>query len=159
MCDHPACGSDFFNQIQAFAILALQAGPGSIIFQNEVTNNDVGIGVFSPDQWCKIHDNKFKDDRFFGMIFLDGEYTSSQDKISGGIVGVAAIAITANTVVTLVNDKITGTSIPAQELACCGVSSKKITVPPGGFKVSQSQYDVKSSQIHKLIEDKFGKLY
>lgn len=159
ICDHPACGSDFFNQIQAFAILALQASPGSIIFQNEVTNNDVGIGVFSPDQCCKIHDNKFKDDRFFGMTFLDGEYTSSQDKISGGIVGVAAIAITANTVVTLVNDKITGTSIPTQELACCGVTSKIITVPPGGFKVSQSQYDVKSSQIHKLIENKFGKLY
>jgi hypothetical protein len=69
-----------------------------------------------------------------------------------------AIAITAYTIATLVNSKITGTSIPTQELSCCGVTSKIITVPPGGFKVSQSLYDVKSSQINKLMENKFGKL-
>ena len=88
----------------------------------------------------------------------DGKQTSSQDKISGGNVGVLSATFSENTVVTLVNDKITGATTPTQELSCCGVTAKIVTVPPGGFKVSQSQLNIKSSQVHKLLEKKFGKL-
>ena len=158
ICGHPACGPDFFNQIQSAAILALQAIPDSTIFQNEVTNNDVGIGVFSDDRCCKISQNKLEDNQFFGMSFLDGVYTSLQDKISGGNIGVAAIGISTNTKVTLVNDKITSTTAPTQELSCCGGTAEIVTVPPGGFKVSVSQANVKSSQVHDLMEKKFKKL-
>lgn len=66
------------------------------------------LGVFSNNKCCNIHENNYKDNRFFGETFVDGVYTSSKDKISGENVGVASIAITTDTIVTLVNDKITG---------------------------------------------------
>ena len=46
ICDIPdTCGPDWFNQIQAFGIVADTAGEGSVIANNYVTNNDAGIGV------------------------------------------------------------------------------------------------------------------
>jgi len=59
------------------------------------------------------------------MNFLVGDYTSSQDKFSGGNVGIAAIAIACQ--YHCYHDKITEASIPTQELTCCGVTSKIIT--------------------------------
>ena len=37
---------------------------------------------------------------------------------------------------------ITGTT--PQELSCCRLTAKIVTVPPGGFKVSRSQFNMKS---------------
>jgi len=118
----------------------------------------VGISVAENSKCCDVHDNKLKDNRFFGLTLVDGEHTSSQDKISGGSIGIAAISFGVRTVATLVNDKIIGATTPTQELSCCGGTAEIVTVPPGGFKVCQSQVNIKSSQAHKLLEQKFGKL-
>jgi hypothetical protein len=91
---------------------------------------------------------------WIGMVIQSGKQTSSQDKISSGNVGVAAVSFGDKTVATLVNDKITGATIPTQELSCCGGTAEIVTVPPGGFKVSKSQLIVKSSQVEKLLEQK-----
>lgn len=158
LCTNPVCGPDFFSQVQAVAILAIDAGSGSIISNNEVSDNDIGIVLAGGSNCCKVHDNKLKSNRFFGIVVIDGEQTSANDKISGGNFGVVAIAFTTGTLATLVSDKNTGTSVPTQEFSCCGVIAKIVVVPPGGFKVSQSQVNIKSSQAHKLIEKKFGNL-
>lgn len=158
LCNDPDCGPDAFDDFQTFGIDAFDPGSGSIISNNDFSNNDVAISVVGNSECCKVHHNNIKDSHSFGVIVVDGSQIISQTKISGGNVGIAAIAFSANTVATLVNDKITGTTNPTQELSCCGVTAKIVTVPPGGFKVSQSQVDIKSSQAHKILEKKFGKL-
>ena len=46
ICEIPnTCGPDWFNQIQAFGIVADSAGEGSVIANNYVTKNDAGISV------------------------------------------------------------------------------------------------------------------
>lgn len=158
ICNNPDCGPDFFTQIQGSGVNVFDAAAGTTISNNEIVNNDLGISVGENSKCCKVHDNKLKNNRFYGISFVDGEHISSQDKISGGNVGVAAISFGVKTIATLVNDKITGTPTPTQELSCCGGTAEIVTVPPGGFKVSQSQANIKSSHAHKLLEQKFGKL-
>jgi len=158
LCNTSYCGPDFFTETQGSGINAFDAASGTTISNNEVINNDLGISVAESSKCCKVHDNKLKDNRFFGLTLVDGEHTSSQDKISGGSIGIAAISFGVRTVATLVNDKITGATTPTQELSCCGGTAEIVTVPPGGFKVSQSQANIKSSQAHKLLEQKFEKL-
>lgn len=143
ICNDPACGPDFFNQLQSFGIATVGAAAGTIISNNDVSNNDVGIGVFLNSGCCIISANKLTDNRFFGLIISDSKQTSSNDKISGGNVGVAAIAFSANTVATLVHDTIVGTTTPTQELSCCGFTAKIVTIPPNAFPIAIS----KSSQI------------
>jgi hypothetical protein len=127
LCNDPTCGPDFFTQTQAAAILAIEAGAGSVISHNEVSDNDTGIVVAGNSGCCDINHNKLIDNRFFGMILLDGDHTSSHDKISGGNVGVAVIATGVDTVGTLVHDKI-DSPIPVQELSCCGFSAEAVVI-------------------------------
>ena len=150
ICKNSACGPDYFNQFQAFGI-AFEGEKGSIISNNEVFNNDVGIGASFGSGCRKISDNVLKNNRFFGITIQDGKYTSKEDKISGGNVGVAAIAISASTVATLINDEITKTAIPTQELSCCGFTASIVSVPADSFKVSKLQLNIKSSQVQKLL--------
>ena len=85
ICDIPnTCGPDWFNQIQAFGIVADSAGEGSVIANNYVTNNDAGIGVFGASGCCIVDYNKLKDNRFFGIIIGDSEHIVSNTKIFGG---------------------------------------------------------------------------
>ena len=151
-CNDPAWGPDYLTQFQGFGIILSSSAPGTKVSQNDLSKNDVGIGAIGGSGCCKIHDNILKDNRFFGIVIQDGKHTSSQDKISGGNVGVAAVSFGEKTVATLVNDKITGATTPTQELSCCGGTAEIVTVPPGGFKVSNSQFNVKSSQVENLME-------
>ena len=43
ICNNPICGPDFFNQAQAAGIFALEAAAGTIISNNDVSNNDIGL--------------------------------------------------------------------------------------------------------------------
>jgi nitrous oxidase accessory protein NosD len=90
------------------------AGPdSSIISNNYVSNNDVGISITGEQSGCCIIDyNKLTDNRFFGIVIADGEHKVSNTKIFGGEVGVAAIATNANTTATLDNVKIVDAEIP-----------------------------------------------
>jgi parallel beta-helix repeat protein len=156
ICNHPDCGPDFFNQVQGVAILAVAAASGSSISHSEISNNDIGIAVAGNSGCCKITNNKLKDNRFFGITIVDGNHASSHDKISGGNVGVASIAIDADTTATLVHDKITDTTTPTQELECCGFTAEIVTIPSNSFQSSQ----LKSSQVSEVdpdfIKKKFG---
>ena len=137
ICNEPdVCGPNFFTQTQATGINAFAAAKGTIISNNDVSNNDIGISVCENSKCCKVFNNIVKDNRFFGITLVDGEYTSSQDKISGGDTGVAAVSFGVNTVATLVNDKIKDTDTPFQELTCGG-SAKIVVIPPKSIHPEQ----------------------
>lgn len=110
------CGPDFVTQFQGFGIAADSVDTGSVISSNVVSNNDAGILVEENNQCCKIDHNTLTKNRFFGIIVLDGEQTISNTKISGGNVGVLAVAFSVDTVAKLDRVLIRGATIPTQEL-------------------------------------------
>ncbi|MGE5862221.1 MAG: hypothetical protein ACM31H_00475 [Nitrososphaerales archaeon] len=91
---------------------------GSIIYNNYLSNNDVGISLTGEESGCCVIDhNRLTDNRFFGIAVADGEHTVSNTKIFGGNIAVAAIATNANTVATLDRVKIVDAEIPVQALS------------------------------------------
>ena len=129
ICNLPECGPDFFTQLQSAGIVADSAGEGSVISNNYVSNNDAGIAVIGASGCCIIDYNKLTDNRFFGITIVDGEQTISNTKILGGNIGVAAVAITANTVAILDNVKIIGATTPVQELPSGGFTAEVVFLP------------------------------
>ena len=135
ICDIPnTCGPDWFNQFQAFGIVADSAGEGSVIANNYVTNNDAGIGVFGSSGCCIVDYNKLKDNRFFGVIIGDSEHIVSNSKIFGGQIGAAAIATFDNTTAILDHVKIVGAEIPIQSLSSGNLTAAVNVLSPSFFQ-------------------------
>lgn len=133
ICDIlPDCGSNFFTQFQGYRII-VDSTPGSIVSNNYVSNNEVGIGVFGISRCCIVEDNKLKDNRFFGIIINDGDHTISNTKIFGGNVGAAAIAFSANTTATLDHVKIVDAGIPIQALSTGNLNAAVNVLSPSFF--------------------------
>ncbi len=134
ICNIPdTCGPDFFNQFQAFGIVADNAEQGSVISNNYVSNNDGGIAVVGESGCCIVDYNKLTDNRFFGITIVDGEHTISNTKIFGGQVGAAAVAITANTTATLDRVKIVNAEIPIQALSTGNLTAAINVISPSFF--------------------------
>ncbi len=132
ICNLPDCGPNFFTQTQAFGII-VDSALGSIVSNNYVSNNDVGIGVFGTSGCCIVDYNKLTDNRFFGIVIADGEHTISNTKIFGGNIGVAAIATNANTVATLDHVKIVDAEIPVHALSSGDLTASVNVVSPYFF--------------------------
>ncbi len=157
ICINPECGPDFFTQTQGAGILYFEAAAGSAISNNEISDNDIGIAVGGTSECCKIDHNKLKNNPFFGITIFDGEQTSTHDKISGGDIGVAAIATFVDTTATLVHDKITGATTPTEELECCGFTAEIVTIPPNSFQSSQLKSSSQATEVDPdFIKKKFG---
>ena len=106
-------------------------GEGSIISNNYVSNNDVGISMTGEQSGCCIIDhNKLTDNRFFGVVVADSEHRISNTKIFGGEVGVAAIATNANSTATLDHVKIVDAEIPVQALSTGNLTAAVNIVSP-----------------------------
>ena len=134
ICNIPnTCGPNWFNQFQAFGIIADIVSEGSIIANNYVSNNDAGIGVFAESGCCIVEQNKLKDNRFFGMIVGDSEHIVSKSKIFGGQIGVAAISTFGNTTATLDRVKIVGAEIPIQSLSSGNLTAAVNVLSPSFF--------------------------
>jgi hypothetical protein len=123
LCTHPNCGPDFFTQFQGIGILAADAAPGSVFSRNTISGNDVGLALAFGSGCCQTSQNTLRDNRFFGVLVVDGSHTLSQTTISGSAVGVAAIAFGADAIATLQQVVITGAAQPVQEIACCGLTA------------------------------------
>ena len=93
LCNTPSCGPDFLTQFQGFGIVAIKTGAGTVISNNDVSNNDIAIGVAGSSGCCKIDRNILTENRFFGIVVVDSEHTISNTKISGGYVGVLAVSV------------------------------------------------------------------
>lgn len=134
-CDSPdfqtsGCGSDPASQFQSSGIGTTFAGAGTVIANNRLSNNDIGIYlVFSPN-CCRVNSNTLTDNRFFGEAIQDGDNSISHDLISGGQVGVGVIADAVDTTGTLRNVTITGTSVaPTQDISFSPYTARTVLRP------------------------------
>lgn len=120
-----SCGTDFFTEFQIAGIIG--GGPGVVISRNLLFGNQVGIYA---GETAEIGDNILVDNSYFGIALQDGDFTVSNDQISGGFGGIAVIASFVDTQAVLDNVQITGTSGPAvQEFECCGFTATTIGGP------------------------------
>jgi parallel beta-helix repeat protein len=116
------CGPDPLIDFQSSGILAQEVGARSVeILNNHVFGNDTGIYQDASPHCCMISGNHVSNNRFFGIAIQDGDGATSENTITGGRVGIAVIAGTADTVGVLQGDRIRRASIaPVQEVECCG---------------------------------------
>ena len=127
VCTIPGCGPDPIFEFQAMGVLIDSTPEGSTIADNHVAGSDVGIyQVFSPN-CCRITKNTLTDNRFFGVVIQDGDGTASDNRISGGQVGIGVVADFVDTVGVLRGDHITGSTVaPVREIQCCGFTATAI---------------------------------
>jgi parallel beta-helix repeat protein len=119
-CNMPSdCGPDPINQGQSVGIFTFDADVGTKIWNNNIiSNNDVGIYLYSSSGCCTTEHNTLTNNRFFGLVIQDGDNIVSYNTVSGGSVGIAVVADSVNTVGTLQNNTINGTSVrPIQEIS------------------------------------------
>ena len=121
ICSAPVCGPDVANpQLdQASGILLYGAGNGTVVNYNTVSQNDIGIGITScDDPFCltpqntpsvEIKNNTVSNSGAAGILIKDENYIISNNQIEGpGLVGIAVISGTANTVAVLIDNQING---------------------------------------------------
>jgi hypothetical protein len=121
ICSAIVCGPDLANPHldQAAGVLLYGAGNGTVVEYNNVSQNDLGIGVIScDDPFClttpnassiEIKNNTISDSGAAGILIKDENYIVSDNKIIGpGLVGIAVISGTSNTVAVLIDNEIDG---------------------------------------------------
>jgi parallel beta-helix repeat protein len=125
VCTASFCGPDPLNDFQSSGIVAENVGASSVeILDNHIFGNDVGIYQAASPHCCTISANRVSNNRFFGIAIQDGDGRTSGNTITGGRVGIAVIAGTADTVGVLQGDRISRASMaPVQELECCGFTA------------------------------------
>jgi parallel beta-helix repeat protein len=128
ICTAFFCGPDPLLEFQSSGILAERVGANSVeILNNHVFGNDTGIYQSTSPHCCMISGNRVSNNRFFGIAIQDGDGATSENTITGGRVGIAVIAGTADTVGVLQGDRIRRASIaPVQEVECCGFTATAI---------------------------------
>ena len=118
------CGPDLVNQTQMGGIVTLPAGKGSVISDNTLFDNDSGIDVGESVDCCIVSGNTVMNNRYLGIGLFDGRFTTSENAITGGNVGVFIGAFASNTSAVLSGDQITGTLVaPIQTFQCCGFTA------------------------------------
>ena len=110
VCAASSCGSDLLNDYQSAGVLLFQSGGGTVVKNNDLSNNDIGIVTYASPSSVKINDNKITQNNNVAAIVLqDGTYKISDNKITGsGTVGIGIIADSVNTFATLDDNKISG---------------------------------------------------
>jgi len=128
--DATICGRDPINQFQSVGIGLNSIPAGTVIEENRLSSNDVGIYLFGSDGCCRTRKNTVTDSRFFGIVVQDGVAETSENKISGGEVGIGVVADFVDTVAVSRDDQIKQTSVaPVQEIECCGFTATAIRTP------------------------------
>jgi parallel beta-helix repeat protein len=127
VCTLDGCGPDPINEFQAMGVLIDSTPAGSTVSGNRISGSDVGVYQYGTPNCCAINENTITDNRFFGIVIQDGDGTASQNRISGGQVGIGVVAGGADTVGVLRGDHITGTTVaPVREIQCCGFTATAI---------------------------------
>ena len=122
-----SCGPDWFTQFQHAGILAGGWGPGTVVTNNLVYGNQIGLFLGEAD---KVSDNRMLDNTYFGLALVDGQFTIDGALISGGGGGLWVIAQGANTSVVLRDTSFNRLSGPKIDvLECCGFTATVTTAP------------------------------
>jgi Right handed beta helix region len=123
----PTCGPDWFTQFQHAGIGAGGWGPGMVVTDNLLFDNQVGLLLGESDE---IRDNVMVDNDFFGLALFDGEFVVDGGSVSGGGGGLWMIADSANTNVTLNGVAFSGLGGPTvDKVECCGFVAT-VTINP-----------------------------
>lgn len=123
----PTCGPDWFTQFQHAGIGGGGWGPGTIVTDNLVFDNQVGLLLGESDE---ISDNRMVDNDFFGLALFDGTFSIDGAQISGGGGGVWVIADSADTNVALHDVTFSGLSGPEiEKVECCGFTATVTSGP------------------------------
>jgi hypothetical protein len=81
------CGPNLVTQTQSAGILTFQSGTGTVIKDNKLSHNDIGIATVSDA--VKSTNNDLQNNRDEGILLNDGRYVASNNRISGSLIGVA----------------------------------------------------------------------
>jgi parallel beta-helix repeat protein len=116
------CGPGPLHQAHDMGILVGLTGPGTLISDNKVSGNDVGIQLVKAPACCTVSHNTLAGNRYFGDVIWDaGSGSVNADTISGSRVGVGVVAQGNNTAVALHNVSIKQTAVaPTRTYSCCG---------------------------------------
>ncbi|HZS74271.1 MAG TPA: right-handed parallel beta-helix repeat-containing protein [Candidatus Nitrosotalea sp.] len=139
ICSASVCGPDITNpQLdQAAGILLYGAGNGTVVNYNTVSQNDIGIGITScGDPFCltpanipsvEIKNNIISNSGAAGILIKDENYIISNNQIKGpGLVGIAVISGTSNTVAVLIDNQINDVITPIETFSTPGHSAVAI---------------------------------
>jgi parallel beta-helix repeat protein len=133
----PGCGPDPINQFQSAGIIGFLAEEGTLFANNEVSDNDVGLYMYS-STGAVVSSNTAIDNRYFGLLLQNGDYAASANTISGGQTGVGVVADMVDTTAVLQRNRISGSSLaPVRELSCCGFTARAVVRgrgPAGGAR-------------------------
>ena len=106
------CGTDFEIDFDMGGILNVANGPGAFVETNNlIYSADIGIYSYGGCAECTVTGNVILNSYVYGLAGVDGSCTFGPDTIVGGAYGVAAIAYTVDTAVTLSHVVIIGTSV------------------------------------------------
>ncbi|HEY3944625.1 MAG TPA: protein kinase [Solirubrobacteraceae bacterium] len=116
-----SCGPAFY-QVHDKGISVDLTGPGTIIMDNKLSGNDVGIALVKAPFCCTISHNILVGNRYFGdLIWDNGSGSVNGDIISGGRVGVGVVAQSESTAVALHGVSIRQSGVaPTRTYSCCG---------------------------------------
>ena len=116
-----SCGTDWFNQFQMAGITAGGWGPGTVITDNLLFGNQVGMLLGESDE---IRGNRMIDNDFFGLVLFDGTFEIDDSLIKGGGGGVWAIATGTDSHITLDDVKFRHLGGPKiEKVECCGFTA------------------------------------
>jgi hypothetical protein len=106
------CGPSFANQYQTAGIMDLfDPGLGTTIESNLIFNTDIGVELYGGCPGCVVQGNTVVNSADYGFEGADGSYAFLQNWVVGGSYGVAAIAYTVDTTVTLSHVVLVGQSV------------------------------------------------
>ncbi|MGH9276522.1 MAG: right-handed parallel beta-helix repeat-containing protein, partial [Acidimicrobiales bacterium] len=122
-----SCGPDWFTQFQHAGILAGGWGPGTVVSNNYVFGNQIGLFLGEADD---ISNNLMIGNELFGLGLINGTFRVNGGQIVGGGGGLWAIADAANTNVALHHVNFARLSGPkVEKLECCGFTATVTGAP------------------------------
>jgi parallel beta-helix repeat protein len=99
----------------------------SVIVQNDVGANDVGVYQVDSVRCCTVALNRIHNNRYFGIVIQDGDGTAHDNVITGGRIGIGVVADFVDTTGVLVNNRISRTTAAdVREIDCCGYRATAI---------------------------------
>jgi len=91
LCDVGVCGPGI-DQTQATGILLYEAGGASVIRQNTIGNNDVGIYSYVPAEPVTVTQNVLNANRYVGVLLNEGTTNLLANTITNSPIGVQIVS-------------------------------------------------------------------
>jgi hypothetical protein len=145
-CNNANCGPDSLAASQSAGVLLIGAAPKTIINNNMITSNDIGVYYSSEDSGPapaapvnSIKGNTFANDRYEGVCLDQGSALLSGNTYSGGNVGIQAIQYDGQTQAsnhTANRENISGEAVAAVQV----YSDEVVGDEPGTLRVNSSRF-------------------